>query len=666
VGQGAIDPPVVSVLMPTRDRAALIEESVHSVLRQTFDALELIVIDNESTDETAALLAAIDDPRLRVIRSDAAGIGALLNVGLRIARGRFVARNDSDDVWLPELLSTLIPALESSDALGFAYGIAQNIDESGALTGGVRGGALADPADPLRSLIWTDYTCVITTVYRMSCVRAVGGWDEEVGTSEDWDLAVRVARDHRVVFIDRPLARIRLHPGNTTNRNTPGFEQRLVQRRRVLDKLFASPLPPHIVAMRPAVYRNVYIGTAIQLWQAGQRARGLEEFGKAMSVGGWFAGATRIATVVLPLLMPARLRDLVARANPVFQRLRSRRFDRFSRNALTARTRNAAPRDAEPAARVTIVVVPRERFSFARTSLESLLANTHTPFELIYVDGGSPRHIRRFVELKSEEYGFKLIRENRYLIPNEARNIGARHVRTPYAVFIDNDTLVRPGWLDRLVECADETGAWVCGPLVLFGQPGSEIIHVAGGTLEIRECDGRREFRDSHRFEGIPAADVAGAMLRASTDLIEFHCMLVRMEAFAKLGPFDEELLGLYEHEDFCLAVADAGGPIAFEPASVVSYVPPQSLRWSDVRYFMTRWSDAWNRASYAQFCDKWRLDADPEASSTLRYAAFRRREFLRGPRRFFHATLGTRTARLAKRALRALERLVGRATVRW
>ena len=72
-------------------------------------------------------------------------------------------------------------------------------------------------------------------------------------------------------------------------------------------------------------------------------------------------------------------------------------------------------------ARATIVVVPRERFSAARDSLESVLENTEDPFELVYVDGDSPRSLRRWLEGMAEEHGFKLVRRDRYLSPNEAR-----------------------------------------------------------------------------------------------------------------------------------------------------------------------------------------------------------------------------------------------------
>jgi len=109
-------------------------------------------------------------------------------------------------------------------------------------------------------------------------------------------------------------------------------------------------------------------------------------------------------------------------------------------------------------AQVAIVVVPRERFSYAARSLESIYEHTDYPFSLVYVDGGSPAATRRYLAQKARENSFQLIRTNHYLSPNQARNLGGKDVNSKYVVFIDNDVLVTPGWLGALVGCAEQTG----------------------------------------------------------------------------------------------------------------------------------------------------------------------------------------------------------------
>lgn len=155
---------------------------------------------------------------------------------------------------------------------------------------------------------------------------------------------------------------------------------------------------------------------------------------------------------------------------------------------------------------VTVAVVPRERFSYTRPSLENIYQNTPPPFDLLYVDGGSPAPVRRYLEAESRKRGFHLIRTNHYLSPNQARNLAVQHITTKYAVFVDNDVLVNPGWLDALVGCAERSGAAVVGPLIYAGKPGSEIIHMAGGIAHIDTVNGKRVLREKHQFAGKPLA----------------------------------------------------------------------------------------------------------------------------------------------------------------
>ncbi|HTC24522.1 MAG TPA: glycosyltransferase, partial [Gemmatimonadales bacterium] len=85
---------------------------------------------------------------------------------------------------------------------------------------------------------------------------------------------------------------------------------------------------------------------------------------------------------------------------------------------------------------VTIVVVPREQFSKAEASLASIYAATSLPFALVYVDGNSPPPLRDYLAMEAALRGFTLVRTERYLVANEARNLGLRHVRTPYVAFV--------------------------------------------------------------------------------------------------------------------------------------------------------------------------------------------------------------------------------------
>jgi GT2 family glycosyltransferase len=264
------------------------------------------------------------------------------------------------------------------------------------------------------------------------------------------------------------------------------------------------------------------------------------------------------------------------------------------------------------AADATVVVVPRERFSEARRSLDSVLRNTAPPFDLVYVDGRSPAPVHRYLERSARAHGFRLVRHGRYLSPNEARNIGLSSVNTRYVVFADNDVHVWPGWLERLVACAEQTGASLVAPLYHQGAPGAERIHMAGGEAIIEQRAGGRYLRESH-YLSAALTEKAVALERRPTQLVEFHCMLARTDVLRQMGGLDVQLLSTPEHVDLCLSVQAAGGGIYLEPSAKVTYVGPGPLSWSDLPYFLLRWSDEWTQASLRHFRAKWRL-ADDDA----------------------------------------------------
>lgn len=257
---------------------------------------------------------------------------------------------------------------------------------------------------------------------------------------------------------------------------------------------------------------------------------------------------------------------------------------------------------------VTLVIVPRERFSVTERALKNVYEHTTYPFKLVYVSGGTTNRFKSYLENESRRKHFQFIHTDRYLSPNQARNLAMRHVKSKYVVFLENDVLVTPGWLEALVGCAEETGAWLVGPLYLIGEPELQTIHMAGGTLNMLEHEGKRILHDEHRFVDTPISELTAPLERGACDYVEFHCMLVRTEVFERLGPLDEELLSIHEHIDLAIAVARNGGSVYVEPKAVTTYIPPPPSEWYDLPFIMIRWGDAWNLASVGHFRKKWNV----------------------------------------------------------
>jgi GT2 family glycosyltransferase len=279
------------------------------------------------------------------------------------------------------------------------------------------------------------------------------------------------------------------------------------------------------------------------------------------------------------------------------------------------------------------------------------------PFDLVYVDGGSPRSLKRYLERQRRHRSFTLVRTERYLTPNQARNIGLALAKTKYVVFVDNDVLFSKGWLKKLVACAEETDAAIVGPLYLEGESPADIIHMAGGEVRIETTPGgTRLLHEKHRFAGIPLTAVQEGFCRMPVDLLEFHCLLVDRELIDRIGSFDEKLRSISEHVDFCMLARALGAGIYFEPRSVIRYLRPGKLARTDILYFMLRWSEAWTRASIDHLVQKWDLAPDaPTNYAVVSYGRSHRMVFI-APAIAAAARLGRYPERLGRRFLLAIE----------
>jgi glycosyltransferase involved in cell wall biosynthesis len=201
--------PLVSVIIPTRNRAALLARSIASVLAQTWRDFELIVVNDASTDGTRELLASIADPRLRVLhRDNNKGAAAARNAGIALARGKYLGFQDDDDYWLAQKLEKQVAALEAAPP-GVGWCLGGYIVIDGPLcfyAGGERFWKQLDyrrglgPEGPDWSLIATPNWLV-----RREVLLGVGGFDERLRSWDDWELGLRLERATKRVHVDQPL-----------------------------------------------------------------------------------------------------------------------------------------------------------------------------------------------------------------------------------------------------------------------------------------------------------------------------------------------------------------------------------------------------------------------------------------------------------------------------
>ncbi len=196
--------PRVSVILPFYNRAATLERCVRSVLAQSFAAFEIVAVDDASTDESARVIKALGDPRIRVLRHEMnRGPGGARNTALRSASGDVFAFIDSDDEWLPTKLERQIARLESGacELCGCEYWTVEN--------GAQTRVHLPEPASWAEVLHTKCETGNGTTLaLRRECAEAVGPFDERLRVYEDWDWMLRLVQRFRFSVIAEPLARV--------------------------------------------------------------------------------------------------------------------------------------------------------------------------------------------------------------------------------------------------------------------------------------------------------------------------------------------------------------------------------------------------------------------------------------------------------------------------
>lgn len=206
------EPPAISVVMPARNAAPYLTEALESLAAQTHKQWEAIVVDDGSTDDTAAIVdrCAAKDERIRLVQRPGRGVSAARNSGIEMARHEWLVFLDADDWLAPGHLARMAEVIAAEPDIGLVYCSWVRVLPAGRHGPVECGEPLADPLPELaRTCRFAIHSCAV----RRSLVCAVGGFDESLKTCEDWDLWIRVARTRsRFVHIPEVLAFYRLRP----------------------------------------------------------------------------------------------------------------------------------------------------------------------------------------------------------------------------------------------------------------------------------------------------------------------------------------------------------------------------------------------------------------------------------------------------------------------
>jgi glycosyltransferase involved in cell wall biosynthesis len=253
---GTGDAPAVTVIMTVYNGLPLVEQAVDSLLGQEFEDFELVIVDDGSTDGTAEVLAQRTDPRIRLVRRGHAGRAAALNHAVGLARGRYLANLDADDLALPGRLALPARFLDEHPEVAVVGSAVQPF--VGREAGRPRRLPRSDRA--IRwSFLLRNPIFHSSATFRASAVVEVGGYDPaHTDVLVDADLLLRLGRRYRLSNLDVPLAAKRLHPGQ----HFAAVDRRRRLARHAACRLRAARELRFPALLRPVAYAVAALGAA--------------------------------------------------------------------------------------------------------------------------------------------------------------------------------------------------------------------------------------------------------------------------------------------------------------------------------------------------------------------------------------------------------------------
>ncbi|MBZ8182199.1 glycosyltransferase [Oscillatoria salina] len=194
--------PIISVIVPAFNAEKTIQETINSVINQTFSNFELIIINDGSQDSTLEILESIKDPRIKIFSYPNAGAAVSRNRGFAKAVGEYIAFLDADDLWTPDKLEAQLSALQATPEAAVAYSWSDCIDETSKFLR--PGGHISINGNAYAKLLMVDIleNGSNPLIHRQAFIE-VGGFDESLQAGQDWDLYLRLAAKYHFVTVPR-------------------------------------------------------------------------------------------------------------------------------------------------------------------------------------------------------------------------------------------------------------------------------------------------------------------------------------------------------------------------------------------------------------------------------------------------------------------------------
>lgn len=287
--------PVVSVIIPTYNRADLIFEAINSVLGQDYSALDLIVVDDGSTDNTAELLKPfVESGQLRYFSQANSGQATARNLGLTQARGAFICFLDSDNLWEPGKLSAQVSYLEQHPDVDIVYGDVITIDAQGSETS--RSNMARFSGQIFRQMLHDNCVSMNTTMTRRRWFDEMGGFDTSFRVADDYELWLRFSAKATYAYLPNYFARYRVFP----NQISSDKERRFLSNERAIGKFLMANPTLVTAAEKDRLWSTFYARWSFYRSKAGRGGPAMAAAMKAISYNPSNIGAWRNLVLAIP------------------------------------------------------------------------------------------------------------------------------------------------------------------------------------------------------------------------------------------------------------------------------------------------------------------------------------------------------------------------------
>jgi glycosyltransferase involved in cell wall biosynthesis len=247
--------PILSFIIPVKNGEAFVKSALQSVLNQSLSDIEVLVVDDHSSDASIQICDSFQDPRLRVIENNGSGLVSALNLGLENARGRFIARMDADDVCRKDRAELQLRYLEANPVVGCVCSDAERIDEHGNTIGYERG-IIRTQESLIRGLISeTSMKPIIhpTCMFRAELLKSIGY--RNYRAAEDRDLWLRITEQAEIHRINEYLLRYRVNPNGVSK--TRSHEQRTNSTMAIVNHVHKQNYSIDLYTQYPAVFKEI-------------------------------------------------------------------------------------------------------------------------------------------------------------------------------------------------------------------------------------------------------------------------------------------------------------------------------------------------------------------------------------------------------------------------